>query len=107
MPLTLDDFTRIFILPCARFSFYQMLAEVDAAAEHKDQPLSLKFTNYMRKKMLAGLRLQRENKVDAACLMKDSMPEDGLGKKPFMHSKKGSMRQGVDIMEQHLLDRDF
>ena len=106
MPLNQDDFNRIFILPIAAASFMEMLAEVEDMAEHKDVPLSLKFSNYQRKKMLGGLRLQRENKVDAAAIMKGSAPEDSLSKKCFVQAK-GSMKQGVDIMEQHLRDRDF
>jgi len=44
----------------------EMLADVEAMADHKDVPLSLKFQNYQRKHMLGGLRLQRDYKVDAA-----------------------------------------
>jgi len=66
LPLTLDDFNRIYLLPIAKASFMEMLADVEAMADHKDVPLSLKFQNYQRKHMLGGLRLQRDYKVDAA-----------------------------------------
>ena len=85
--LQLEEFNRIFLIAILKSSFMEKLAEIEEVAEGKDIPLNLKIQNYQRKHMFAGLRSQREGKVDAASLLKNQEEEETQGVPPGLTNK--------------------
>ena len=39
--------------------------------------------------------------------MKNQSPQDSLSKRAFVSPKKGNLRSGAEIMQQHMRDRDY
>ena len=56
--------------------------------------------------MLTCIRLYRDKKVDVNSMMRDPVVPREMPQRQLLVAN-GSIRHGVEIMEQHVRDRDF
>ena len=75
----------------------------------------MKIENFQRNKIFDGLRKQRNGEVDAEALMKREKAKEpnaevgvakGLGMPQLINAPNG-IKDGMNIMQQHIMNRDY